>query len=101
MKRILLFITFAFITLSIGCSEKGTGYTILSGYENTLPPELKGLKVYEITIDNRGNTIRVAILNDNVNSVTTTGKNPKTTIMVDVSKEKIVYENDSVIIIKK
>ena len=63
----ILFIAFTFL-LVIGCTKGKTSQT-LQGTEEALPPELKGLKVYNVTDDGMS-TIKVAILNNQVNSLT-------------------------------
>ncbi len=98
MKYILLILLSAIMFTS--CDDNGdvTNHNLNT---DKLPPELKGLKVYTVTYNDAGNKVKVAVLDNKINSVTTTGKHPQTTIMVDVSSEKIVFESDSVIVLKK
>lgn len=101
MKNILLIaaILIGASMLITSCVDKGEVTPYLTGNEN-LPEELKGLKVYTVGVS-QGVSIFVAVLDGDVNSVTTTGKHPKTTIMLNAAKEKILYETDSLIILKK
>jgi hypothetical protein len=98
------------------CGEKGRTKQKLTGYEQNLPQELKGLKVYEVDIDGIS-TVKVAVLNGQVNSTTySVGKYTETTIILDpadqygdvygenrrtITAKEVIYENDSIIIIKK
>jgi hypothetical protein len=104
MKKLLL--TLGLFTL-LACSPEGTTKIALNGDENTLPNELKGLKVYCVSLGN-GNHVKVAVLNNNINSTTyRDGKVDKTIIVVDkrnqkvINVEDIIMENDSLIICKK
>jgi hypothetical protein len=104
MKKLLL--TLGLFTL-LACSPQGTTTTQLTGDENTLPNELKGLKVYDVSLGG-GNYVKVAVLNNNINSTTyREGKVDKTIIVVDkrnqkvINVEDIIMENDSLIICKK
>lgn len=92
-------VSFIATVLLGSCVKKGEVTPYLVGTEN-LPDDLKGLKVYSVGVSD-GNSIFVAVLDGKVNSVTTKGKHPETTIMIDVAKEKIIYETDSVILLKK
>jgi hypothetical protein len=87
------------LVLINACTQKGQVTPYLVGTEN-LPDDLKGLKVYSVGVS-EGTSVFVAVLDGKVNSVTTQGKHPQTTIMVDASKEKIIYETDSLILLKK
>ena len=105
--KVLVIITLMF-TFS-GCMEKGETYKLLNGTEGNLPPELEGLKVYSVGTGNDG-TIKVAILNNEVNSVTySVGKYEETTIIINqntkkqrvINAKQIISENDSIIVIRK
>ena len=99
MKKVLsLFLTLTILLNLTGCSESGTTSVYLNGDENNLPPELKGLKVYQVYVENNV-AVYVAVLNNQVNSVSTIGKHARTTIMVNPSD--VIYETDSVILIRK
>jgi len=104
MKYITLLSVLAFyatLTVLLSCSSKGETTQPLIGTEAGLPPELKGLKVYSVAIS-QGTSIYVAVLDGKINSVSEKGEDEdKTTIMVNVAKSKIVYETDSVILLKK
>jgi cobalamin biosynthesis Co2+ chelatase CbiK len=75
-----------------------------------LPPELKGLKVYNVSTG-EGSYVKVAVLNNSVVSGTySVGKFEETTIVVnDIKKgfariiygKEVLFENDSIIILKK
>jgi len=104
MTKLLL--TLGLFTL-LACSPEGTTRTQLYGDEKTLPNELKGLKVYNVSLG-RGNYVKVAVLNNNINSTTyREGKVDKTIIVVDkhnqkvINVEDIIMENDSLIICRK
>jgi hypothetical protein len=104
MKKLLSILG---ITILTACSPEGTTTIRLSGDENTLPNELKGLKVYDISLGD-GNHVKVAVLNNNINSTTyRDGKVNKTIIVVDkrnqkvINVEDIIMENDSLIICRK
>lgn len=65
-----LFIILFLTIFAMSCEEiPETGITEvrLNGIENDLPAELKGLKVYSVKLTN---WVKVAVLNDNVNSLT-------------------------------
>lgn len=106
MKKIALLIALAFF----GCSPAGTSELQLSGGENELPEELKGLKVYDVSTGN-GGRVKVALLNNGVNSLRyKEGKHTEDVItLIDEScncetkyhRRDILLENDSIIIIKK
>ena len=92
------------------CSNGGRVYSASEGDENYLPNELKGLKVYEVRT-NDGNYIKVAILNNNVNSINSYNssiKRHESTIMITsredkkiIEVSKILLENDSIVVCKK
>jgi hypothetical protein len=106
MKKILLTLSF----LVIGCSPAGTSEIKLTGSDNELPEEIKGLKVYNVSTGN-GGSIKVALLDKKVNSVGyKEGKHQEDVItLIDEScncetkyhSRDILLENDSIIIIKK
>jgi len=104
MKKLLL--TLGLFTL-LACSPEGTTEIRLNGDEKTLPNELKGLKIYNVSLGN-GDHVKVALLNNNINSTTyRDGKVDKTIIVVDkrnqkvINVEDIIMENDSLIICRK
>ena len=105
--KILLSVLVLFL---FSCSNGGRVYSALEGDENYLPNELKGLKVYEVRT-NDGGFVKVAILNNNVNSVNSYNsamKRHESTIIIVAKEDKkiievnhILLENDSVIVCKK
>jgi hypothetical protein len=100
------------ILLTFSCKDKGVSTTELTGVETNLPPELKGLKVYKISIGDL-EYIRVGVLNGEVNSVGyPAGKVEGTTLLLHnrvngnmsvrpIFVKAITFENDSVIVILK
>ncbi len=97
------------IFIAISCAEKGTTRQKLNGNEATLPDELKGLKVFTVATGG-GNYVKVAVLNGQVNSLTyPVGKYQQTTIVLNkdcynertIEADKILFENDEMILIKK
>lgn len=103
MKKI---VTFLFILFLMSCEQAGTTTFDLSGGEEKLPQELKGMKVYKVYVDG-GNYVRVAILNNQINSLTyPVGKIQNTTILSKqtgklIVVNNIISENDSIIVCKK
>jgi len=99
----------SFIILISSCAEKGTTHQKLNGDEATLPDELKGLKVFTVATGD-GNYVKVAVLNGQVNSLTyPVDKYQQTTIVLNkdrynertIEADKILFENDEMILIKK
>ena len=89
------------------CEQEGITRVKLNGNENELPDELKGLKVYSVSLGG-GSYVKVAVIGDQVNSVTYhENKQDKTTIIVDKRKQRLIevenvlMENDSIILCKK
>lgn len=89
------------------CDNAGVTKQRLNGNEQDLPPELKGLKVYSVSVG-RGSFVRVAILDNKVNSTTyPVGKVQEGIIVIDkstgkqINVSKILSENDSVIVCRK
>jgi hypothetical protein len=107
MKRILM--ALMVVGLLSSCEPQGTTRLRLTGGEALLPEELKGLKVYSVAVDN-GNYVKVALLNNEVKSVTyQNGKTQTTTIMLKkqnnqsrvIDIENVLMENDSIIVCRK
>jgi len=103
MKKILLVL---FLLTFVACENAGVTSQRLSGSEQPLPDELKGLKVYDVSIGG-GDYVKVAVLN-NINSTTyKSGKKHKSIITVygnstqEFQKEDIISENDSIIVLRK
>ncbi len=106
MKKILT-ILFCIALLTISCQDKGVTRQTLTGEERTLPPELKGLKVYNVSCG-EGVYVKVAILNNQAVSTTyKSGKHQQSVILVNketprtINVESVISENDSIIVIKK
>lgn len=101
----LIFAMFLFA----GCYEKGKTYEQLSGFEEALPPELKGLKVYSVKISDWEGDIKVAVLDDQINSIKyTVGKFSEAVLILNSKNNKrvievkdIISENDSIMVIRK
>jgi hypothetical protein len=90
------------------CDDPGVAYSRLNGDEQNLPEELRGLKVYSVSLG-EGNFIKVAVLGNQTSSTYQVGKVQETTVVVNkdhfnerviVAKE-IIMENDSLILIHK
>lgn len=104
MKKLILIITTVLLISS--CSDPGTSEILLDDHKN-LPTELKGLRVYNVSTG-RGSSINVAVLNNNLNSVTyRVGKRTESVILINKQTNKmievsdVVMENDSLIICRK
>lgn len=107
MKNFLIPIILIVSILLTSCREKGKSYLYLSGKENTLPDELKGLKVYNVSTGT-GTYVKVAILDGQVNSTTySMGKVEESTIILNRQNNKIIevsqviMENDSLVVCRK
>lgn len=105
-KTFLLILLISLIAFSC---ESGTSVQTLNGDEQKLPDELKGLKVYKVSTQGWGE-VKVAILNGQVNSLTyPVGKTTQSTIIINkdhyneraIEVDKILFENDEMILIKK
>ena len=96
------------IAVLMSCDDSGVTRKTLSGNEEQLPAELKGLKVYNVSTGG-GNWVRVAVLNGEVNSTTyQVGKIQETTIIIGdkakprvIQAKEILSETDSIIVIRK
>lgn len=107
--KIIIIVAIAAMSLA-ACKKSGTTIQKLYGTEEALPQELKGLKVYTVHLDENGNTVMVAILDNDINSVTyREGKQDKTAIVINkdsyderiIIAKEVVMENDSLMVIKK
>lgn len=102
MKK--LFLTIATITLLISCQKSGETFD-KNLDQSKLPQELKGLKVYSVSL---GGTewVKVGLL-PNYTSTSYTYKSGKTTNSMivfrgqEIDSSRVVYENDSIVIIRK
>lgn len=114
MKRILTTL-FCIALLTISCQDKGVTHQTLTGEERTLPPELKGLKVFSVSCGD-GSYVKVAILNNqSVSTTYTSGKHQQSVVLIDkkledglglitkrtINVESIRFENDSIIVLNK
>jgi hypothetical protein len=109
MFALACLVTAALMIMFASSCNKGETKVYLTGYEESLPPELKGLKVYLVKTGALSN-VKVAILNGQVNSATyPVGKSQETTIIFNqgwreeriVIAKGIIYENDSILVIRK
>jgi len=113
MKKIKLVLGLSLlglITLFLpACDEAGKTNQRLQGNEQHLPPELKGLKIYSVSIG-EGKSVKVALFENQVNSTTyVEGKTQQTLLLVNKVTQKtrtipiteILLENDSFIICRK
>ena len=108
MKKTLVILMGLSLSLLISCEDKGITRESLVGNETQLPPELKGLKIYSVSVGG-GSYVKVAILNNKPISTTyQVGKHSESTIIVDktgeektIHVESIISENDSIMVIKK
>ncbi len=89
------------------CQDAGVTSKSLTGEEQNLPDELKGLKVYWVSTGN-GDGVNVAVLNGQINSTTyQVGKTKQSTIILNkqngnlIEVRQILVENDSVIVCRK
>jgi hypothetical protein len=106
MKKLLLF---AVLLLAFSCADPGVTTRELVGDEKELPEELKGLKIYSVSTG-EGSYVKVAIFNNEINSVTySEGKTTETTIVINKGEynEKTIYgreilaETKDIIVIRK
>lgn len=107
MKNFLIPIILIVSILLTSCQERGKTSVYLSGNENTLPNELKGLKVYNVSTGT-GTYVKVAILDGQVNSTTyDVGKVEESTIILNrqndqiIEVSQVIMENDSLVICRK
>jgi hypothetical protein len=107
MKKAFVILGALLLALIIGCQDPGVSTQRLGGTENTLPEELKGLKVYDVSTG-QGGWISVAIMDNQVVSNTyKSGKATRSVILVQnnnsrtIEFESVISENDSIIVIKK
>lgn len=94
MKKIIVILSLALMS----CEESGT--TQLNSIDDSkLPNELKGLKVYDVSLGG-GKWVKVAVLNNEVNSINyKEGKWDRNLIIIN--KKTVLLENDSIIIYRK
>ena len=107
MKNFLIPIILIVSILLTSCQDKGETSLYLSGKENTLPDELKGLKVYSVSTG-AGTYVKVAILDGQINSTTySVGKFEESTIILNrqndqiIEVSQVIMENDSLVVCRK
>jgi hypothetical protein len=86
----------------ISCQEVGKTSNVLTGQEQSLPNELKGLKIYNVSLGNDG-YVKVAILDNNVMSLTETHNHETKSLLIlnKIKVKEILIENDSIIVCRK
>ena len=106
-KIIISLYAFASLLFFASCTESGVTSQSLTGNEDNLPNELKGLKVYWVSTGNGGG-VNVAVLNGQVNSTTyQSGKTTQSVVIVNkqngklIEVSQILVENDSLIVCRK
>lgn len=106
-KNIINLFTLAVLSSFFSCTDPGDTVQKLTGNEEKLPNELKGLKVYYVSTGN-GDGVKVAVLNGEVNSTTyKSGKTTQSVVIVNKQNGKLIevrqvlVENDSVIVCRK
>lgn len=109
MKKILI-ILFLVSLVTISCSDPGTTSIHIHGNEPTLPDELKGLKIYNVS-DGYGSHTKVAVFKGKVvGGEYQSGKYRYEVVNIykqdgSVSRKypesNIIIENDSILVIRK
>lgn len=106
MKKLIVIL--CLLSMFMSCERGGTTIS-LTGNESALPPELKGLKVYNVNTSALGQ-VRVAVLNGQVNSTTySVGKTTETVVNIylpngtprTINCKEIISETDDIIVIRK
>lgn len=106
MKRTSIFVMsmILLVMLTTNCGMPGDARLRLHGDEGNLPPELKGLKVYNVKLGGPEH-IKIAVIDNKVVGTSyLEGKVDTHVGIVDLNKVKknsIVYEDDNFIIIRK
>jgi hypothetical protein len=95
------------IVSMVSCADPGVSSQRLSGNESTLPDDIKGLKVYRVSLGG-GEYVKVAVLDNKINSTTyKVGKHEESIIVLNketsslIEVKGVLYENDSIVIFKK
>ena len=102
MKKLILIALVALVS----CDPVGQTETKLIGSEVNLPAELKGLKIYSVCVG-VGDYVKIGVMNSNIISTTySKGKMRDSLIMVNcqnrlIETTSIIYENDSIIVLRK
>jgi hypothetical protein len=106
MKKIIVI---GLLGLLLSCEKSGEATQLLNGSEASLPEELKGLKVYNVSLGDNG-YIKLAMFDDNIRSISyPSGKTTQSIIILDNSQvsqrgvpvKEIIFENDSLIMARK
>lgn len=103
-SKIVSILVLVLVIVFTSCSDPGVTSKRLDGNEMNLPDELKGLKVYSVSVGG-GDYVKVAILNDQINSLNY--PHQKTTLILNkeansiIEVKGILMENDSIIIFRK
>lgn len=88
----------------ISCQEVGDSSNILTGQEQSLPNDLKGLKIYSVSLG-KGDYVKVAILDKNVMSLTESNNRETKSLLIlnnnKIKVKEILIENDSIIVCRK
>lgn len=110
MKTIKILMILLLLVTITSCVEKGVTTQKLTGDEQNLPDELKGLKIYSVSTGG-GDWIKVAVLNNQINALSySEGKYSEHVIIVEnkdsyderiIEVEEIISETDDIIVIKK
>lgn len=107
MQKIKLHLSALLLLCFASCDHPGVTKLRLNGNENDLPQELKGLKIYSVSVGD-GAYVKVAVLDNKANSITyPVGKFQESLIVVDNSTSKqikvsqILSETDSIIVCRK
>jgi hypothetical protein len=113
-NQLCIFVVISLIILTNSCTDSGTTSLKLNGTEEKLPDELKGLKIYNVVVDN--SDIKVAILDEKINSLYSSrrvgkrkidnnviivhhieeGKRPRS-----IEVTSVLFEDDSIVLCRK
>jgi hypothetical protein len=106
MKKIIVI---GLLGLLLSCEKSGEATQLLNGSEASLPEELKGLKVYNVSLGDNGH-IKLAMFDDNIRGNSySSGKITQSIVILDNSQisqrgvpvKEIIFENDSLIMARK
>lgn len=106
MKKLWIF-SLLFV-ICVLCEPAGVS-TVIEMDVKYLPEHLKDMKVYTVSIGD-GQYVYVAEMNSTINSVCTTGKGSKATLILDkgfsmsqreIEIKSVILENDTMIIARK
>jgi hypothetical protein len=107
MKKIIVI---GLLGLLLSCEKSGEATQLLDGSEASLPEELKGLKVYNVSLGNDNGHIKLAMFDDNIRSISyPSGKSTQSVVILDNSQisqrgvpvKEIIFENDTLIMARK